>query len=251
MSIIRSGTSRCVRSSWLALLLMVGAILYMSWILAPIIAPDGIDPVRSYASELAADDQQGSTFFRAADLMAGTSVALAGGVTALNRRRSRWVTTGWWALALFGLSTVIDSGAPLSCAPTVDEQCAAREAAGDVPWLHLVHTGSSVSASVALLVAVVMLTPIVVPRLRRWSQIAGTILVAAAAGYLVATGWAMMEISRASIEWPWPSLLGIAQRTQLTCASAWLATLSVALWHGRAGSVAPLARRPIAREVDA
>lgn len=61
-----------------AALLALGALAYTAWALEAVLRT-GLDPVRTYVSELAASDQPFGTFFRATDLVSGALV-LAGAV---------------------------------------------------------------------------------------------------------------------------------------------------------------------------
>lgn len=56
----------------------LGALTYTAWVLE-VLVRTGLDPVRTYVSELAASDQPFGAFFRATDLVAGALV-LAGAV---------------------------------------------------------------------------------------------------------------------------------------------------------------------------
>lgn len=232
------------RVGWTAALLAAGGAAYLSWVLAPWVAPGGLDPVTTYASELAATDQPRSWFFRASDAMAGILVALA----ALNVLRAaqrsalveRSVATrrerlGWWALLVFGVATVADALAPLSCAPSVDQLCAARERTFEVPLTHTVHVATSTTASAAMLVTVLALTWWARGRPGVEALGVGAALRAAAAGFVVGTAWTLLEIGRAAVAWPWPALLGVAQRVQVGSAAVWLLALAVACWRGRRG----------------
>lgn len=128
---------------------------------------------------------------------------------------SPWPAIGWWALLVFGVATVLDAANPLSCAATADAACAAREAIGDVPLSHRIHTYTSSIAGAALLVAIVVLIRVGIAE----RVAAAPFLLLAAGGYLVGTVWTLAEIARVT---PWSSLLGIAQRAQLIAGSAWL-----------------------------
>ncbi|MER5311882.1 DUF998 domain-containing protein, partial [Streptomyces sp. NPDC002773] len=64
-----------------AVLLALGAVAYTAWVLEAVLGT-GLDPVRTYVSELAAADQPFGGLFRATDLAAGLLV-LAGAVTVL------------------------------------------------------------------------------------------------------------------------------------------------------------------------
>ena len=143
------------------------------------------------------------------------SASAAGPSAVATSRLSPWPAIGWWALLVFGVATVFDAANPLSCAATADAACAAREAIGDVPLSHRIHTYTSSIAGAALFLAVVVLT-----RVGAAERIpAAPFLVLAAGGYLLGTVWTLAEIAKVA---PWPSLLGVAQRVQLIAGSAWL-----------------------------
>lgn len=233
-----------------ACLLALGSLCYLSWVAAPRVAAGGLDPVSTYASELAATDQPGSAFFRMGDVLAGLLVATAAVLWLRTLRSgeprpdthgrllSRPVRFGVLALAIFGVVTVADAASPLSCAPSADAACAARESAFAVPWTHTAHVGTSVVASIAMLTAVLLLT---------WQVLRGSyagraggavpvLLGLAAIGYVGGTAWTLLEVARASVAWPWPPLLGIAQRVQVGSASLWLLLLALVVlrtWRGR------------------
>lgn len=231
-------------------LLLLGAVVYLSWVLAPWVAQGGLDPVTTYASELAATDQPGSWFFRVADMFSGALLAAVGLIGLLAYRRGeltasavlrqgpwreRWEPIGWIALVVFGLATVADASSPLSCAPSADKVCAAREAAFEVPWTHLVHVGTSVTASLGMLAAIIALTWCLAGRRGSGvpSDVVFWLLVVCAAGNIIGTTWTMLEVSRASVDWPWPGTLGIAQRLQVGSASLWLMVLALVIQAAR------------------
>ncbi|MFF1510730.1 DUF998 domain-containing protein [Streptomyces sp. NPDC058326] len=256
-----------------AALLALGALVYTAWALE-VLLTTGLDPVRTYVSELAAADQPFGGLFRATDLAAGLLV-LAGAVTGLAglrrhapvpatrgprpresrlrefrgrelrpretrpqesrprpprprepRPREPWSVVGWVALAVFGAATAVDSRLPLSCAPTADPACAAREAAGLVPATHTAHAVSSGLAMTAAVAALVALT-VAARRHRRWRPLArtGPVLVALE---LAATLWTLAAV--ASFEagkglWA----LGAGQRLQVFLVAVWLAVLAYSL----------------------
>ncbi|MGW6569873.1 DUF998 domain-containing protein [Streptomyces sp. NPDC054975] len=217
-----------------AALLLLGALAYSAWVLE-VVLRTGLDPVRTYVSELAAADQPFGGFFRASDLTAGLLV-LAAAVTALWRTRRgatrphRLVLLGWGALALFGAATAADSRLPLSCAPTDDPACAAREAAGLVPATHTAHAVSSSLAVAAALAAMLALT-LAARRHRLWRPLArtGPVLVALelAATVWTLAGVAAFEAGRST----WA--LGAGQRLQVLLVAVWLAVLAVSMARER------------------
>ncbi|MFZ3469875.1 DUF998 domain-containing protein [Streptomyces sp. 4.24] len=120
-----------------AALIGLGAAAYTAWVLEVVLST-GLNPIETYVSELAAQDQPLGGLFRATDFTAGLLVFL-GGALALARlsripdSRRPWSVAGWAGVTLFGASTAADAWLPLSCAPTADPECAARETAGLVP----------------------------------------------------------------------------------------------------------------------
>ncbi|WP_432120390.1 DUF998 domain-containing protein [Streptomyces sp. S1] len=228
-----------------AALLALGALAYTAWVLE-VLVRTGLDPVRTYVSELAAADQPLGGLFRATDLTAGLLV-LAGALTGLagtwRRRpggrtsrttgRDPWAVGGWIALAVFGAATVADSRLPLSCAPTVDPVCAARETAGLVPATHAAHAVSSSLAMTGALAALVALTVAARRHDRR--------------GPLARTGPALVALEFAATAWTLAAVaafeagrgvwaLGAGQRLQVLLVAAWLAVLAYSLaTDGREG----------------
>ncbi|MER7914649.1 DUF998 domain-containing protein [Streptomyces sp. NPDC096068] len=218
-----------------AALLALGALAYTAWVLE-VLVRTGLDPVRTYVSELAAADQPLGGLFRATDLTAGLLV-LAGALTGLagtwgkrpgdrTAGRDPWAVGGWIALAVFGAATVADSRLPLSCAPTVDPVCAARETAGLVPATHAAHAVSSTLAMTGALAALVALTVAARRRDRR--------------GPLARTGPALVALEFAATAWTLAAVaafeagkgvwaLGAGQRLQVLLVAAWLAVLAYSL----------------------
>ncbi|MER5636424.1 DUF998 domain-containing protein [Kitasatospora sp. NPDC002227] len=208
-----------------AALLLLSALAYTAWVLELVIAT-GLDPVQAYVSELAAEDQPLGGVFRATDLAAGSAV-LAAAVLALSTSRWRpWTVTGWSALALFGAATVADSRLPLSCRPTQDPECAARESAGLVPATHTAHAVSSTLAMVGALGALAALT-VAARRYRRWPGYArlGPWLLGAE---LLAIAWSLAAIGAFQVgRGTWA--LGAGQRLQVLLVAVGLAVLAVSV----------------------
>ncbi|MFH8980150.1 DUF998 domain-containing protein [Streptomyces varsoviensis] len=216
------------RSRAVAVLLLLGAVAYTAWVLEVLIAT-GLDPVRTYVSELAAVDQPLGGIFRATDLVAGAAVFLAAGAALTGRERRPWPVAGWAGLLLFGAATAADSRLPLSCAPTVDPECAARETAGLVPATHTAHAISSSLAMTGALIGVVALTVAA----RRYGR--GTPLArfgpAPAAAELAATAWTLVAVAAFEAgRGTW--LLGAGQRAQVLLVALWLAVLCAHVARG-------------------
>ncbi|MGP3979520.1 DUF998 domain-containing protein [Streptomyces sp. KR80] len=206
----------------IAVLLALAVVAYTTWA-AEVVVATGLDPVRAYVSELAATDQPLGELFRATDLIAGLLVLAAAVLALLRPVRRPWATAGWAALALFGAATVADSRLPLSCAPTVDPACAARESAGLVPVAHAAHAVTSTLAMAGALAAVVALT-VAARRYGWWPPVArcGPPL---AALTLLATVWTLAAVAAFQAgEGNWA--LGAGQRVQLLLLAAWIALLA-------------------------
>ncbi|MGK5631821.1 DUF998 domain-containing protein [Streptomyces sp. URMC 123] len=206
-------------------LLLLGAVAYTAWVLEAVLTT-GLDPVRSYVSELAATDQPYGALFRTTDLIAGLLV-LAGAALGLWRAERRlWETLGWAGLALFGAATAADSRLSMSCAPTHDAGCAAREAAGDVPFGHSAHAVTSSLAMAGALVGLIALT-LAARRYggRRPVARLGPALVAVE---LIATVWTLVSVAAFEArEGTWA--LGLGQRLQVLLVAVWIALFAVAL----------------------
>ncbi|MER6998303.1 DUF998 domain-containing protein [Streptomyces sp. NPDC000410] len=208
-----------------AALLALGAVAYSAWVLEVVLVT-GLDPVRTYVSELSAADQPFGGLFRGTDLAAGLLV-LAGALLGLvTTARRPWALIGWGGLAFFGAATAADSLLPLSCAPTADPQCAARESGGLVPATHTAHAVSSTLAMTGALVGLVALT-VAARRYRWWPPLAraGPVLVGLE---LAATGWTLAAVAAFEAgggNWA----LGAGQRLQVLLVAGWLATLAYAV----------------------
>ncbi|MFF5936499.1 DUF998 domain-containing protein [Streptomyces sp. NPDC012508] len=235
MSTSRPGSAARVT----AVLLVLGALAYTAWALEAVVRT-GLDPVRTYVSELAATDQPLGGLFRATDLTAGLLVLAAATTALLATRRQptdsgrprprRLVLVGWFALALFGAATAVDSRLPLSCAPTADPACAAREASGLVPGTHTAHAASSGLAMAGALAAMIALT-LAARRYRIWRPLSrtGAVLVALE---LAATVWTLTAVAAFETgggTWA----LGVGQRLQVLLVALWLAVLAVSVARER------------------
>lgn len=217
-----------------ALLLALGAIAYSAW-LFEIPLDTGLSPVSSYVSELAAQDQPYGTLLRTTDLVAGVLV-LAGAVCALLRlSRGRLAVLGWAGLALFGAATAVDSRLPLSCTPTADAACAARERAGLVPWTHAAHVGSSGVAVAGALAGMVLLT-IASRRYGTPPFLAGPLGIVLLVLELAATAWTLAAVAAFDAgRGTWA--LGLGQRLQVLLIALWLGLLARAVVRGGHGRV--------------
>ncbi|WP_411105862.1 DUF998 domain-containing protein [Streptomyces sp. cmx-4-9] len=210
-----------------AALVGLGAAAYTAWVLEVVFAT-GLNPVETYVSELAAQDQPLGGLFRATDFTAGLLV-FAGGLLALLRlvrhpdSRRLWAVTGWAGVTLFGAATAADAWLPLSCAPTADPECAARETAGLVPATHQAHAVSSSLAMTGALIGLLALTHAA----RRHGRLAplarfGPALVVLE---LLATAWTLTSVALFTAgRGTWA--LGAGQRLQVLLVALWLGLLA-------------------------
>ncbi|WP_413756893.1 DUF998 domain-containing protein [Streptomyces sp. MMBL 11-3] len=205
-----------------AALLALAALTYSAWTLEAVL-DTGLHPARAYVSELAATDQPYGTLFRTTDLAAGLLVCAA--VLTAPRtavREGPGTRAARAGLLLFGAATALDSRLPLSCAPTTDPACAAREAAGLVPPAHTAHTVSSTLALCGVLVAMAALTR-TARRHTPASPSTRAALVTLLVLELAATAWTLAAIAALEAGHPgWG--LGTAQRLQVGVVAVWLAT---------------------------
>ncbi|WP_405653781.1 DUF998 domain-containing protein [Streptomyces sp. RK9] len=226
-----AGVRRGARTA-VAVLLALGALAYTTWAFE-VFLPTGLSPLRSYVSELAAEDQPYGTFFRSLDFGAGVLVC-AGAVLALlwrvrpaglSRGLARLTALGWAGVALFGAATAADSRLPLSCAPTADAACVARERAGLVPAAHSAHAVSSSVAVAGALVGMVLLTLVVRRAGAREGVRAGGLLTLLLGVELAATVWTLAAVAAFDAgRGTWG--LGVAQRLQLLTIAVWLVVVA-------------------------
>ncbi|MFE2166040.1 DUF998 domain-containing protein [Streptomyces sp. NPDC059447] len=231
---LTSGGRTWPSATLVAVLVGLGAAAYTAWVLEVVLST-GLNPIETYVSELAAQDQPLGGLFRATDFCAGL-LAFAGGLLALLRllrgieSRRPWAVAGWAGVTLFGAATAADAWLPLSCTPTADPVCAARETAGLVPATHQAHAVSSSLAMTGALVGIVALT-VAARRYGRLAPLArhGPVLVVLE---LLATAWtltaiALFEAGRGT----WA--LGAGQRLQVLLVALWLGLLARSVYEER------------------
>lgn len=204
------------------LILLAGTALYSAWIIAPLLG-SGLSPLYSYVSEAGAAGQPHALLFRATDLLAGTAFVVAA-VLAHHAARPvpRLALAALAGLLILGAATMCDALMPLSCTPTADAACAAREAAGQVPFTHVGHAVSSGIAGFGGVVAVLGWG------LWRRSSRHGSgsgfdgarIPLALGALYLVTTAWTLAAMLEPAL------YLGLAQRGQVLSLTLWLVLLA-------------------------
>ncbi|WP_043194528.1 DUF998 domain-containing protein [Streptomyces sp. NRRL F-2664] len=217
-----------------ALLIGLAGAAYTAWVLEVVLST-GLNPIETYVSELAAQDQPLGGLFRATDFTAGM-LAFAGGLLALVRllkyaeSRRAWAVVGWAGVTLFGAATAADAWLPLSCTPTADPECAARETAGLVPATHQAHTVSSSLAMTGALVGLVALT--VAARRYGWFAPLARYGPALVVLELLATAWTLSAIAMFTAgRGTWA--LGAGQRLQVLLVAIWLVLLAYSVLKER------------------
>lgn len=204
----------------LAVLLVLAGVLYSAWV-AEFVLDTGLDPTRSFLSELDARDQPFRTFFSTADVVTGSLMLLAAALGAAITPSRRWIVTGWVAAGIFGAATVADAKLPLECVAADDPSCPV-EPSGLFPQLHHLHALTSTIAVFAIFAVMVAFTLAafryrIFPPLRTVGPVVATVAA-------LATAWLMIADNL-----PGEYGLGIAQRIQVGGMSAYLVVLGCAL----------------------
>ncbi|PTR25651.1 uncharacterized protein DUF998 [Rhodococcus sp. OK519] len=208
--------SLTVRRYTIAALLIAGAVLYSSWVLAFFIN-SGEGPFEGFASQLAATDQRYGILYRSGDLLTGIVLTVAAllGLTITPRRFL--TTVGWLALGVFAVGTIADSRLPLRCSKPACE-------AEQVPLTHQWHAlTSTVSVTAAVVSAVAFIIAVFVyraPRAMWWSGLTVVVL------FLIGTLWMLVGVDDPSGSHSW---LGFAQRVELLSMSGWMVLVAATL----------------------
>lgn len=213
----------------------LGAVLYSSWLLEWVL-PTGLDPSRAYVSELAALDQPYGLIFRTGDLLTGIVLTVAAGLALTLHPRRVLTSIGWMSLAVFAISTALDSRMPLVCSAHASAACAAREQAGLLNDARLEHALTSVGAATAAGVSVFAF--IVAAYRYRWPHWLRWVGIAIVVTYLIGNAWTLFAIDmdgRGDEVW----LLGYAQRLQLVAVTGWIVYLGLCAAYGRSAATRP------------
>lgn len=200
---------------------VAAAVAYSSWVLEWFL-PGGVDPLRSYASELAAVAEPHGTLFARADTASGTLlVALGGALLWLWSRRGRLIPAG---LVLWGGATVADSFFRMPMVTTVGPGASAALTEAEKSAV-LVHSLCSSTAAVGM--ALVGAGLWLIARGRAGRMLAGVFLALLA---MVAVTSGLHEVGGPNL---W---LGLWQRLSLAVAAVVIVTVAVAVTS--AGSTA-------------
>ena len=199
---------------------VAAAVAYSSWVLEWFL-PGGVDPLRSYASELAAVAEPHGTLFARADTASGTLLVALGALLWLWSRRGRLIPAG---LVLWGGATVADSFFRMPMVTTVGPGASAALTEAEKSAV-LVHSLCSSTAAVGM--ALVGAGLWLLARDRAGRMLAGVFLALLA---MVAVTSGLHEVGGPNL---W---LGLWQRLSLSVAAVVIVTVSVAVTS--AGSTA-------------
>ena len=199
---------------------VAAAVVYSSWVLEWFL-PGGVDPLRSYASELAAVAEPHGTLFARADTASGTLLVALGALLWLWSRRGRLIPAG---LVLWGGATVADSFFRMPMVTTVGPGASAALTEAEKSAV-LVHSLCSSTAAVGM--ALVGAGLWLLARDRAGRMLAGVFLALLA---MVAVTSGLHEVGGPNL---W---LGLWQRLSLSVAAVVIVAVSVAVTS--AGSTA-------------
>ena len=199
---------------------VAAAVAYSSWVLEWFL-PGGVDPLRSYASELAAVAEPHGTLFARADTASGTLLVALGALLWLWSRRGRLIPAG---LVLWGGATVADSFFRMPMVTTVGPGASAALTEAEKSAV-LVHSLCSSTAAVGM--ALVGAGLWLLARDRAGRMLAGVFVAVLA---IVAVTSRLHEVGGPNL---W---LGLWQRLSLSVAAVVIVAVSVAVTS--AGSTA-------------
>ena len=199
---------------------VAAAVAYSSWVLEWFL-PGGVDPLRSYASELAAVAEPHGTLFARADTASGTLLVALGALLWLWSRRGRLIPAG---LVLWGGATVADSFFRMPMVTTVGPGASAALTEAEKSAV-LVHSLCSSTAAVGM--ALVGAGLWLLARDRAGRMLAGVFLALLA---MVAVTSGLHEVGGPNL---W---LGLWQRLSMSVAAVVIVTVAVAVTS--AGSTA-------------
>lgn len=201
------------------LLLLVGGLLYADWVVE-FFLPIALSPSTSFISELSALDEPYHAVFRALDV-AGGVIVMAGALFAfVASPKSRTFVITWSALALFGLSNVLDAMTPLSCTITVQNSCTDQISRNPWNWVGDPHVYASTGEEAFFAIAVVA-TALAMRRSgasrfdRRFALTLGALTVLAS----VLSGLLDVELTFLGRD----DLLGLVQRAEVLLIACWIA----------------------------
>lgn len=205
-----------------AIAIAVAGVCYSSWVLEHVWA-GGLDPMRSFLSELDAAGRPHRMVYVVGDITTATAALIAMAVLLAPRP----LVTGYRAVTAvvafgcFGASTLADALLPIECIPGVDAGCAA-EPSGMFPQLHHIHALTSSLAVISLFTTMIAAT-LAAFHSGNWRALrgVGSVLLAV---IVAATAWMLIADNL-----PGDYRLGLAQRIQVGGMSLWMMTWAVAV----------------------
>jgi hypothetical protein len=208
--------------------LVVAGVVYSAFLVTPLLGTR-LDPARSYVSELAALDQPHGLVFRTVDALVGL-VVVAAAVHLVRRPGTRAVRWAGVALGLFGVATLLDAAAPMTCAPSADAACAAAEASRSA-LVFGVHEVTSVAANGAAILAVVLLA-VARSRGRTASQPASPLEGAMLVGLPLVAVPGLLVVLEETVGLGLAGVVGWVQRVQVLALSGVLVTIGLVVLRG-------------------
>ena len=208
--------------------LVVAGVVYSAFLVTPLFGTR-LDPARSYVSELAALDQPHDLVFRTVDALVGL-VVVAAAVHLVRRPGTRAVRWAGVALGLFGVATLLDAAAPMTCAPSADAACAAAEASRSA-LVFGVHEVTSVAANGAAILAVVLLA-VARSRGRTASQPASPLEGAMLVGLPLVAVPGLLVVLEETVGLGLAGVVGWVQRVQVLALSGVLVTIGLVVLRG-------------------
>ena len=202
--------------------------VYSAFLVTPLLGTR-LDPGRSYVSELAALDQPHALVFRTVDAVVGLVVVVAAWhlVRRPGVRAVRWAGA---ALGLFGVATLLDVAAPMTCAPSADAACAAAEASRTALAFG-VHEVTSVAANGAAIVAAVLLA-VARSRGRTADQPASPLEGAMLVGLPLVAVPGLLVVLEETVGLGLDGVVGYVQRVQVLALSGVLVTIGLVVLRG-------------------
>ncbi|MFT4088490.1 MAG: DUF998 domain-containing protein [Gordonia sp. (in: high G+C Gram-positive bacteria)] len=202
--------------------LIAAGVCYSSWVFE-FVFPAGLDPLRTFLSELDSESMPHRHIYQVGDLLTVAASIIAALALLIYPAvvHGRLQKTAAVAVGVFGVATIADVLTPFSCVPGRDHGCRA-EGTGILRQLTSVHAMTSTVAVVALFVTMIAAT-VAAWRGAPWPLLkyAGlTVLVI----IVLATAW-MMAADKLDGDYR----LGLAQRIEIGGMSVWLVLWGVAV----------------------
>jgi hypothetical protein len=207
---------------------VLAGVVYSAFLVTPVL-DTRLDPGRSFVSEFAALDQQHDLAFRAVDAVVGL-VVVAAAVHVVRSAPVRAVRWAGAALGLFGVATLLDAAAPMTCAPSADPVCAAAEASRSALAFG-VHEVSSVAANGAAILAVLLLA-VARSRGRTAHQPATPLEGAMLVGLPLVAVPGLLVVGEETVGLGLDDVVGYVQRVQVLALSCVLVTIGIVVLRG-------------------